>query len=85
MYNRMMLLFSKLPDKCDKKICIDKWIRDDSVSISMDTASKKDAWNEHYNRLLKKEFKWNVDNLSFVGPPPSISVEAVNNTKIKSE
>ena len=42
----------------------------------MTTDAKKEAWKQHYERLLNVEFPWNAENLSFEavsGPPIQVT------------
>ena len=71
-------------------VCGEKCIKDDSGNICMDTESKKNAWKQHFDRLLNTEFQWDAEDLSseppVAGPPPLSDVEAVAKAilKIKS-
>ena len=59
----------------------DKLVKNDAGEISMSEGSKQKAWLEHYQRLLKVEFDWNLDHLSDEspeeGPPIPITIDMV--------
>ena len=68
-------------------VCGEKCIKDDSGNICMDTESKKNAWKQHFDRLLNTEFQWDAEDLSpeppVASPPPLIDVEAVAKAVLK--
>ena len=49
--------------------------------MSLDEESKNEAWKEHYERLLKVEFPWNLEVLSekspVEGPSEPITLEMI--------
>ena len=59
----------------------DKPVKNDVGEMSMSEDSKQKAWLEHYHRLLKAEFDWDPDNLSYQppveGPPILITTDMV--------
>ena len=38
----------------------EKPVKNDAGQLSLDEESKKEAWKEHYKRLLNVEFPWNL-------------------------
>ena len=42
----------------------EKPVKNDAGQLSLDEESKKKAWKEHYECLLKVEFPWNPEDLS---------------------
>ena len=38
----------------------EKPVKNDAGQLSLDEESKKEAWKEHYERLLNVEFPWNT-------------------------
>ena len=42
----------------------DKPVKNDTGEMSMSEKAKKNAWAEHYERLLNVEFDWDPDHLS---------------------
>ena len=51
------------------------------MMLSLDEESKKEAWKEHYERLLNVEFPWNPEDLleesSVEGPSEPINLEMI--------
>ena len=39
-------------------------MKNDAGGMSMSKEAKQNAWAAHYERLLKVEFEWGLDNLS---------------------
>ena len=54
-------MFIDLPSKCVVTIRM-SWDRN-AGQLSLDEESKKEAWKEHYERLLNVEFPWNPEDL----------------------
>ena len=58
----------------------DKPVKNDAVEMSMSEDSKQ-AWLEHYQRLLNVEFDWDPDQMSYQppmeGPPIPITIDMV--------
>ena len=54
---------------------------DDAGQLSLDEEAKKEAWREHYERLLNVEFPWNPEDLSeespVEGPSEPITLEMI--------
>ena len=46
----------------------EKPVKNDAGQLSLDKESKKEAWKEHYERLLNVEFPWNPEDLSEESP-----------------
>ena len=46
----------------------EKPVKNDAGQLSLDEESKKEAWKEHYERLLNVEFPWNPEDLSEESP-----------------
>ena len=46
----------------------EKPVKNDAGQLSLDEESKKEAWKEHYERLLYAEFPWNPEDLSEESP-----------------
>ena len=61
----------------------EKPVKNDAGQLSLDEESKKEAWKEHYERLLKVEFPWNPEDLSeespveLQGPSEPITLEMI--------
>ncbi|MES9950785.1 MAG: endonuclease/exonuclease/phosphatase family protein, partial [Candidatus Thiodiazotropha sp.] len=59
----------------------EKPVKNDAGQMSLDEEAKKEAWREHYERLLNVEFPWNPDDLSeempVEGPSEPITTEMV--------
>ena len=59
----------------------DKAVKNDAGEMSVSEVSKQKAWLEHYQRLLKVEFDWDPDHLSYQppveGPPIPITIDMV--------
>ena len=41
----------------------EKPVKNDAGQLSLAEESKKEAWKEHYERLLNVEFPWNPEDL----------------------
>ena len=56
-------------------------VKNDEGQLSLDEESKKEAWKEHYERLLNVEFPWNPEDLSeespVEGPSEPITLEII--------
>ena len=69
----------------------EKPVKNDAGQLSLDEESKKEAWKEHYKRLLNVEFPWNPEDLSedshIEGPTEPINLEMITNaiTKMASD
>ena len=46
----------------------EKPVKNDAGQLSLDEKSKKEAWKEHYERLLNVAFPWNPEDLSEESP-----------------
>ena len=59
----------------------EKPYKNDARQLSLDEESKKEAWKEHYERLLNVEFPWNQEDLSeespVEGPSEPITLEII--------
>ena len=59
----------------------EKPVKNDAGKLSLDEESKKEAWKEHYERLLNVEFPWNLEDLSeespVEGPSEPITLEMI--------
>ena len=59
----------------------EKPIKNDAGQLSLDEEAKKEAWREHYERLLNVEFPWNPEDLSeespVEGPSEPITLEMI--------
>ena len=59
----------------------EKPVKDDAGQLSPDEEAKKEAWREHYERLLNVEFPWNPEDLSVEspveGPSEPITLEMI--------
>ena len=59
----------------------EKPVKNDAGQLSLDEEAKKEAWREHYERLLKVEFPWNPEDLSeespVEGPSEPITLEMI--------
>ena len=59
----------------------EKPVKNDAGQLSLDEESKKEAWKEHYERLLNVEFPWNPEELSeespVEGPSEPITLEMI--------
>ena len=64
-----------------KDIVGEKCIWDDNGVLAFNEEEKKQAWKQHYERLLNGEFPWREENLStadpVLGPPLLITKEMV--------
>ena len=58
-----------------------KPVKNDAGQLSLDVEAKKEAWREHYERLLNVEFPWNPEDLSeespVEGPSEPITLEMI--------
>ena len=59
----------------------EKPIKNDAGQLSLDEEAKKEAWREHYERLLNVDFPWNPEDLSeespVEGPSEPITLEMI--------
>ena len=59
----------------------EKPVKNDAGQLSLDEESKKEAWKEHYERLLNVELPWNPEDLSeespVEGPSEPITLEMI--------
>ena len=59
----------------------EKPVKNDAGQLSLDEEAKKEAWSEHYERLLNVEFPWNPEDLSeespVEGPSEPITLEMI--------
>ena len=59
----------------------EKPVKNDAGQLSLDEEAKRDAWKEHYERLLNVEFPWNPEDLSkespVEGPSEPITLEMI--------
>ena len=59
----------------------EKPVKNDAGQLSLDEEAKKEAWREHYVRLLNVEFPWNPEDLSeesqVEGPSEPITLEMI--------
>ena len=59
----------------------EKPVKNDAGQPSLDEEAKKEAWREHYERLLNVEFPWNPEDLSeespVEGPSEPITLEMI--------
>ena len=59
----------------------EKPVKNDAGQLSLDEESKKEAWKEHYERLLNIEVPWNPEDLSeespVEGPSEPITLEMI--------
>ena len=59
----------------------EKPVKNDAGQLSLDEEAKKEAWREHYERLLNIEFPWNPEDLSeespVEGPSEPITLEMI--------
>ena len=67
---------------CDNQdVMVEKPVKNDADQLSLDKESKKEAWKEHYERLLNIEFLWNQEDLSeespVEGPSEPITLEMI--------
>ena len=68
----------------------EKPVKNYAGQLSLDEESKKEAWKEHYERLLNVEFPWNSEDLSeespVEGPSEPITFEMITKviTKLAS-
>ena len=63
----------------------EKPVKNDAGQLSLDEEAKKEAWREHYERLLNVEFPWNPEDLSeespVEGPSEPITLEMITSGK----
>ena len=56
-------------------------VKNDAGQLLLDEEAKKEAWREHYERLLNVEFPWNPENLSeespVEGPSKPVTLEMI--------
>ena len=72
--------------KNNQDIIGEKCVKDDSGRLTINDSDKRNAWRQHYERLLNEEFPWNSDDLSnfpISGPPIYITVKMVTNAIAK--
>ena len=64
-------------------LTVKKPVKIDAGQLSLDEEAKKEAWKEHYERLLNVEFPWNPEDLSEESPVegPSEPITLEMNTK----
>ena len=59
----------------------EKPVKNDAGQLSLDEEAKKEAWREHYERLLNVEFPWTPEDLSeespVEGPSEPITLEMI--------
>ena len=59
----------------------EKPVKNDAGQLSLDEEAKKEAWREHYERLLNVEVPWNPEDLSeespVEGPSEPITLEMI--------
>ena len=59
----------------------EKPVKNDAGKLSLDEEAKKEAWREHYERLLNVEFPWNPEDLSeespVEGPSEPVALEMI--------
>ena len=59
----------------------EKPVKNDAGQLLLDEEAKKEAWREHYERLLNVEFPWNPEDLSeespVEGPSEPITLEMI--------
>ena len=59
----------------------EKPVKNDAGQLSLDEEAMKEAWREHYERLLNVEFPWNPEDLSeespVEGPSEPITLEMI--------
>ena len=59
----------------------EKPVKNHAGQLSLDEEAKKEAWREHYERLLNVEFPWNPEDLSeespVEGPSEPITLEMI--------
>ena len=59
----------------------EKPVKNDAGQLSLDEEAKKEAWREHYERLLNVEFPWNPEDLleesPVEGPSEPITLEMI--------
>ena len=68
--------------RCDNQnVMGEKPVKNDAGQLSLDEEAKKEAWREHYERLLNVEFPWNPEDLSeespVEGPSEPITLEMI--------
>ena len=59
----------------------EKPVKNDEGLLSLHEDTNKEAWKEHFERLLNVEFPWNPEDLSvespFEGPSEPITLEMI--------
>ena len=59
----------------------EKPVKNHAGQLSLDEEAKKEAWRQHYERLLNVEFPWNPEDLSeespVEGPSEPITLEMI--------
>ena len=50
--------------KNNQDITGEKCVKDDSGRLTINDSDKRNAWRQHYERLLNEEFPWNSVDLS---------------------
>ena len=55
----------------------EKPVKNDAGQLSLDEEAKKEAWREHYERLLNVEFPWNPEESPVEGPSEPITLEMI--------
>ena len=72
----MALWLAKQMRRDNQDVMGEKPVRNDAGQLSLDEESKKEAWKEHYERLLNIEFPWNPEDLSeeSLGRQPAVVV-----------
>ena len=65
----------------------EKPVKNDAGQLSLDEEAKKEAWREHYERLLNVEFPWNPEDLSeespVEGPSEPVTLEMITKPSAK--
>ena len=72
---------STIPLLSNQDVMGEKPVKNDAGQLLLDEESKKEAWKEHYERLLNVEFPWNPEDLSeespVEGPSEPITLEMI--------
>ena len=64
--------------RCDNQdVMGEKPVKNDAGQLSLDEEAKKEAWREHYERLLNAEFPWNPEESPVEGPSEPITLEMI--------
>ena len=61
-------LLAKQMRRDNQDVIGEKPVKNDAGQLSLDEKAKKEAWREHYERLLNVEFPWNAEDLSEESP-----------------